>query len=81
MIKAPKFVTLADRKCEMRLEDGRYYRDAGAWDLAYEIRGDKIFAKADYPEVKHLHGIELKPITFGQWKKGNGEYAPGMVKA
>ena len=46
-----------------------YYRDAGVWSIDFRIDKEtgKLFAVANYPQVKHLRGDELVPISREEW--------------
>lgn len=72
-MKAPNFVRLKHGTC-LRLRDGRYYRDAGDWDVAFEEKKGKLYVKADYPQVRHLNGWELIRVSEKEWHEDNGAY-------
>jgi hypothetical protein len=74
-VKPPKYVRL--KGTEMRLIGKRYYRDAGEWSISYKLVDGKWLSKSSY---KSRRNDEFIPITFEEWKEGNGPYAPKHIK-
>lgn len=82
MKNIPKFVRVGFASkswVALRFTDGRYYRDAGDWEVDFRHKDGKIFVCDYSPNVAHMNGLELVPITFQEWKDDNGQYAPSFI--
>ncbi len=78
----PRFVLLGGETA-MRLTPGfngglQYWLYAGAWGVGITERDGKLYACL--PAHDNIHGKELTPCTYAEWKAGNGKYAPRSVK-
>ena len=76
----PKYVMMiwnGKRNTEMRLlKNGRYYRDAGNWDILAEWVDGVLTASPDNKHLEHLAGATFEAITENEWRIGQGQWAP-----
>ena len=78
----PKYVRVGTSKLKLINESRQwgwleqdnwvYFRDAGFWQVDFEIKNGKLFCVI--PNVPHLHGKELLPSTYSAYKKDNAGY-------
>lgn len=67
------FARLADEgvTVSMRLSEGIYWRDCGAWGVGFEVKDGRVFAKASCKNTTHLDGLEFFEISEEEWAKEN----------
>ena len=58
----------------LRKEGNSYYRDAGAWNVRYILKGDKIFVNEPTGPANHLHNMELSECSEEEWRLDNQGY-------
>jgi len=64
----------------MRLmDDGRYWRDSGAWGCAVREQDGKLVVQGE-PKMNtsHLDGVLLVETDEKEWSEGNASYRNGM---
>jgi hypothetical protein len=72
MKKLPKYVSLHGA-C-LVLENKKYFRDAGAWEVNFIIKKDRVFVNEPTGVMNHCHNVELVPCTEQEWKESNKGY-------
>lgn len=73
MDNLPKYVKLGHSALRLKVRSKVYYRDAGIWEVEYEIKDGKLLSVSG---MDHLNGVELVEITREEYAKDNYGYLP-----
>jgi hypothetical protein len=66
----PMYVAVGNKHgTTMRLDGDVYYRDCGDWSTKFVVHPASI--NIDFPQLTHLHGLKLVPISYNRWIKQN----------
>ncbi len=81
--KKPLYVLLhvGARSCALRLDtDGRYFRDAGVWEVGSRWDGDRLLVVGK-DEMAWATGTELVECTREVWATDNAGYVRKSLRS
>lgn len=55
----------------LRLKEGEYYRDAGAWEVGYKWDGEELLSVSD---MDTLDNNKLIEVSEEEWRETNKGY-------